>query len=215
MPRLERPQAGGQNPAKKFIEWKSEEKCFSFYDKEKKENVLIQLPFKILFLEHYHTVKGWSDKHQSAIYSNEVYGISKEELTVKSFKGGLICKGYYKDNKEVINNAGGRYHRSIYGMLENGEIVNISLKGAAVKSYSDFYNDCWGLLDNQFIEINSFKEEKKGRVNYSVPIFEVGKHITDEVDSLANKSASILENYINNYKNVEQKNVEQEDEVPF
>ena len=34
-----------KNPATQFLEWKSNDKCFSFYDKEKGENVKVQLPF--------------------------------------------------------------------------------------------------------------------------------------------------------------------------
>ena len=213
MPRLERPQAGGQNPATKFLSWKSDNKCFSYYDKNKQENVKVELPLKVLFLEHYHTVKGWNDKNQSGIYSNEVYGISKEEIEVKMFKGGTIAKGLYKDNKEIINNAGGRYHRSIYAMLENGDIVNISLKGAAVKSYSDFYNDNNRLLDNQFIEVNEFSLEKKGKVEYTVPIFSAGGFISNEVDSLANKSAKELQDYVNRYNKKEEVEEENEEDL--
>ena len=76
-----------QKPATKFLEWKSNDKCFEFYDKEKGEKVKVELPLKFLFLEHYHTVKGWSEEANSGIYSNEVYSIGDEEISVKAFKG--------------------------------------------------------------------------------------------------------------------------------
>jgi len=34
------------NPATKFLSWKSNDKQFSFYDRETKENVLVPLPFR-------------------------------------------------------------------------------------------------------------------------------------------------------------------------
>ena len=59
---LERQETKSKNPAKKFLSWKSEEKCFAYYDKDKKENILVPLPFKFVILEHYHTVKGWNGR---------------------------------------------------------------------------------------------------------------------------------------------------------
>lgn len=199
MARLNRPTNQTSNPVTKFISWKSNDKAFSYYDKNKGENVKLDLPLKFLFLEHYHTVKGWNDASESGIYSNEVYAISKEPLTVKAFKGGEIASGLYKENKEQIKNAGGVYHRSIYAMLPDGELVNFQLKGSGVKAYSDFYNDNNHLLDNQFIEVNEALDGKKGAVKYSTPNFTIGKPISKADDKLANECASKLQSYIDTY----------------
>ena len=59
--------APSTNPAQKFIDWKSNHKCFSFYDRETSANVLIPLPFKFLVLDELHTVKGWNDASSSQI----------------------------------------------------------------------------------------------------------------------------------------------------
>ncbi|WP_228853271.1 hypothetical protein [Aegicerativicinus sediminis] len=221
MARLERPTSENSNPAYRFLEWKSNEKCFSYYDKEKKENVNVELPIKGLFLEHYHTVKGWHDKSESGIYSNEVYSIANEEISVKAFKGGEIASGIYKDIKERIKNSGGRYTRSIYLMDEDGHIFNLQLKGAAVggikkeksidkedvPGYSDFYRENSHLLDNQWVEITEAKGGKSGSVKYSIPLFEVGEVIDRATDELANKAAKTLQEYIDGYraKNIEVK----------
>lgn len=222
MSRLERPTTVNENPnpATKFLQWKSNDKCFEYYDKEAKEKVKVELPLKVLFLEHYHTVKGWSDSANSGIWSNEVYSIGREEIEVKNVNG-VICKGIYKDNKAIINNAGGNYYRSIYCMTPEGEIINLQLKGACIggikkeKSvsgeeilgWSTFYSgdkkkNIKGvsyLLDNQWIEINGIEEGKSGSVKYSIPTFEVGKVITTKENDLANESASTLQTYMNNY----------------
>jgi len=195
---LERPETKSSNPARKFLEWKSDDKCFSYYDKEKKENVKVELPLTFVILEHYHTVKGWNDKSESGIYANEVFGIGSEKLSVKSFKGGLIAEGYYKDIKTVVQNAGGHYARSIYAVTSDLEIVNISLKGSGVSSYSDFikifgdYN-----FDKNWITIKGAEENKKGKVNYSVPIFEKGQEIKDRSKLIP--FVEELQVYINQY----------------
>lgn len=185
------------NPTSRYLEWKSNDKAFKFYDKQAGENVIEKLPMKFLFLQHYHTVKGFSDASNSGIFSNEVYHIGSQEMTVRSFKGGEIAKGLYKDIKPKVVAAGGNYHRSVYAMTEDGSIVNLSFKGAVVSAWSDFFSEKKGLLDNQWVEINEAEDKKKGSVKYSVPVFTVGKPIGKEVVTLADTAALALQDYLN------------------
>lgn len=221
---LERPEKKSKNPAEKFIQWRSNEKCFSYYDKEKEENIMVDLPLKIVILEHYHTVKGWNDDFESGIYANEVFSIGQEEFTVKSLKGGVISKGLYKENKEKIKSAGGHYARSIYAISKSLELINISLKGSAVASYSKFINDNGDNFTSNWIEISEAKEMKKGSIKYSVPIFNKSTEIKDK--SQIKPFADTLQDYMLEYKSnakqvpkestVDQyKSDEQEDDLPF
>lgn len=224
MARLARPEQASSNPAMYFLEWKSDEKCFSYYDKtkgEKGDNVKINRPIKLLFLEHYHGVKGWNDADHSGIWSNEVFLISKEELTVKT-KTRTIAKGLYKDIKENVRNAGASYLRIVYCMTEKGEVIRIGLKGASVggikkekavdgkdhKGYSDFYNDTNHLLDNKWFIWNGCHEAKSGKVNYSIPNFEIGETITDAENDMANVCVEKLQKYIDS-RNEPEKNVKE------
>lgn len=218
MARLERPQVQDPNPATKWLEWKSNDKNFSYYDKEKGENIPVELPFKFLFLEHYHKCAGWHDASGSGINSNEIYGIGQDPLKVYSYGGGEIAEGLYKDIKDKVKSAGGRYTRSIYGMLEDGSIINIQLRGSAVGGlnketainkedvvgWSGFYRGdkklklkgFSHLLDNQFIEVKETADGKKGSVKFSIPVFEIGAVIDKKTDALANKAAAKLQAYI-------------------
>lgn len=215
MARLNRPSSESSTPVTKYLSWKSNDKAFAYYDKQEKKNVVVELPIKFLFLEHYHTVKGWNDASESGIYSNEVYSIGKEPLTVKAFKGGEIGKGLYKEIKENVKNAGGVYHRSIYAMLPDGELINIQLKGSGVKAYSDFYNDNNHLLDNQWIEVDKAIDGKKGAVKFSTPNFKIGGTITKEEDKLANECANTLQTYMDSYFGRTEIETEETEEDPF
>lgn len=214
MARLERPQTANANPSKKFLQWKSEKKNFAYWDKDKEENVTLELPLKFLFLEHYHTVKGWHGATDKGIVSNEVYALGSETLKVRTFAGLEIAEGIYKDIKEKVNVSGGVYHRSVYVMLEDGTIANLQLKGAVVgglkpeqsvkkilvDGYSEFYNKNKNLLDNQWIEVNSFEDAKKGATKYSIPVFTLGATIDSETNDMANDCAKELQEYVNQYK---------------
>lgn len=227
---LERPERTNTNPAKKFLEWKSNDKCFSYYDKDKKENVNVELPLQFVILEHYHTVKGWDDDSESGIFANEVWSIGTEELNVRSLKGGNIAKGIYKDIRERIRGAGGHYSRSIYAVTPDLEIINISLKGSGVASYSSFIND---FGDHNFtknwIKVTGAKEEKKGSVKYSTPIFEVGAEIknVEAIRPFAQELQEYILSYlepasnkrpasvVDKYKESKAEEVEEVDEMPF
>lgn len=213
MARLDRPQTKGSNPATKFLTYKSETKNFEYWNKETETKCFIEAPFKFLFLEHYHTVKGWHDATQRGIVSNEVYAISSDPLKVRTFGGLEIANGLYKDIKEKVKLSGGVYYRSVYVMLENGELANLQLKGAVVgglskdfaisktdvEGYSDFYKKNNRLLDNQWIEVTEFADAKKGATKYSIPVFKLGSAISPSDNENANNCAKLLQDYITDY----------------
>ena len=214
------------NPATKFLQWKSNDKCFAYYDKEKGENVQVPLPFKFQFLEHFSTIKGWNDASETGIYSNEIMFTSKEELDVKTFKGVEIAKGLYKDIRSKVRDAGGKYHRSVYVLNEDGNIVNIQMKGAVVSAYSVFMDGDSKtgikghkhLIENNWVVVNKFQELKKGATKYSVPIFEVGSVFTDSEFKIANEKYKEIENYFDNYKGKADVNiveVDDDDDLDF
>jgi len=203
------------NPTKRYLEWKSNDKNFSYYDKDAEEKVSVDLPLRFVFLQHYHTVKGWNDASQSGIYSNEVFYIGSEPMTVRSYKGGEIASGLYKDIKTDIVNAGGKYHRSIYVMLEDGTIANLSVKGSVVREWSEFMEANKNLIDNQWVEINSSKDQKKGSIKYSTPEFTLGKALTSKESDMANSSASELKIYLDQYFKKEEVQEAEEVELDF
>jgi len=203
------------NPTSKYLEWKSNDKAFSYYDKEAGQNVKVELPLKFVFLQHYHTVKGWNDASASGIYSNEVFYIGSEPMTVRSFKGGVLAEGLYKDIKSNIVNAGGKYHRSVYVMLEDGTIANLSFKGAVVREWSDFMEANRSLTDAQWIEVKEAREEKKGSVKYSVPLFKMGPALSKQDSSNADSVASSLKSYLDGYFNKKEEVTSGEVELDF
>lgn len=226
-----RPEQKQANPAQKFLQWKSDKQCFEYYDKAKEENVEVKLPLNIVILEHYHTVKGWDDATESGIYSNEVFAIGTDELTVKSFGGQkgnarTLAKGLYKDIKNEVKSQGAHYCRSIYAVSADQELINISLKGSGVSAYSDFVNNVLNgdqNFDKQWIKITEAKEMKKGKVSYSVPVFEKGKAINDK--SKLQPFADTLQDYMVKYtgdkenvlksKSNETTSDDKDDDLPF
>lgn len=187
------------NPATKFFDWKSNDKCFSYYDKEQQTSVQVPLPFKFLVLDELHAIKGWNDPTSSGIFSNEVKLISKETMTVKPFKGNEIAKGLYKDIKEKVQAAGGHYVKSIYIMLEDGTLANIQLKGAAVQKWGEFTQKTRNRLPDEWVVVDGVIDGKKGAVKFYTPDFKFLKSLSETESEMADDCFNTLENYLKTY----------------
>ena len=187
------------NPATKFLDWKSNDKSFEYYDKEAQKKVQVPLPFKFLVLDELYTIKGWNDASSSSIFSNEVKYISKEPMTVKPFKGNEIAKGLYKDIKDKVVAAGGHYTKSIYIMLESGELANLQLKGSAVQKWGDFTQKTRNRLADEWITVSKALEGKKGAVKFFTPEFGFAKSLSSEESIQADDCYNVLENYLKSY----------------
>ena len=183
-----------QSPVKKYLSWSSNEKCFTYWDKEAKENKKLALPVKFIHYDEFATIKGWHDPSNSGIYSNEVKSTKTEKLVVRTFSNKILADGLYQDIKPSVNSAGGDYHVSLYAEM-NGEIINISLKGAALGTWSNFSKDHRKFFLGSYINVIGAQDEKKGSVKYSVPVFQVGDKIEDSVSQNSDKNYDELVSY--------------------
>ena len=196
-----------KNPATKFLSWKSNEQAFSYYDKDKQENVLVKLPLKFLFLDQLQSVKGWSDALSGQIISNEVKTVSDQELNVvcyhKNNKGEnaktTIAKGLYKDIKDAVVSAGAKYHKSIYVMLEDNTLANIQLKGAGVAEWGNFFNSNKKRLADEWIIVESAKAGKKGAVKFTTPEFKFERSLSESESEQADSVFDELDTYLQQY----------------
>lgn len=166
------------NPATRWFEWNGEQGIVRYYDKEAKANVDIGSDFTFMLLDELSTVKGWHDPSQSGIYANEVKDTSHDTLLVKAFKApGPLAEGVYREIKDRVNTAGGRFHASCYIAFKNGHddlsIGNLRLRGAALGAWMEFRKAHRAELYEQAIRINGSTEGKKGRIIFHVPNFSI------------------------------------------
>lgn len=197
------------NPATKFLSWKSNDKNFSYYDKETEANVAVELPFQFLVLDELASVKGWSDSLTGQIVSNEVKFISKEVLTAKCYHKNVkgektsteIAKGFYKDIKDKVNSAGAKYHKSVYVMLADGTLANIQMKGACVAKWGEFTQKTKSRLADEWIVVEKAVDGKKGAVKFTTPEFKFLKTLSEEEATNADECFNELESYLKTYLN--------------
>lgn len=195
MPRTDAYSQSAPNPVGRYLEWSSDDKCFVYYDKEKGKRELVKLPLSIISLRELATIKGYSEPNNSGIYSNEVVSTKNEILNVRTFSGKEIASGLYQDIKDKVVASGGKFALSLYAYY-NGDIINVSLKGASLASWSEFAKtNRKSFLSNKISFIGA-EEQKKGRTVYSTPIIALGDMITEEESKLSDIAYDQLEVYI-------------------
>lgn len=162
------------NPATKFIDYKGETGTFQYYVKNEDgsgKNFEIKTPIKFLVIDELSTISGYSDTHESGIYSNEVHNIKKEILSVRTFKGNGNLIGTYDQIKDAIKSMGGKFAKSVYAMMVidgKTELVNFKVKGAFLTAWIEAKPN----TDREGILIQNFTEKKKGKNTYFEPVIE-------------------------------------------
>lgn len=175
------------NPATRWFEWNGEHGVVRYYDKEAKKNVDVGTDFTFILLDQLGSVRGWHDASESGIYSNEVKDTRQEVLVVKSFKGGELATGIYKDIKDRVNTLGGQFVANCYIAFKNGSglaIGSLRLKGAALGAWMEFCKAHRADLYKKAVRITGFTEGKKGRITFRVPVLSL-KDISAETDAAA------------------------------
>jgi hypothetical protein len=180
------------NPAVRWFEWNGEKGTVRYYDKDAKQNVEVGSDFRFILLDQLGSVRGWHDASDSGIYSNEVKDTRQETLIVKSFKGGTLAEGIYRDIKDRINSLGGQFVTNCYIAFKNGgdglSIGSLRFKGAALGSWMEFCKAHRADLYAKAIRIHGFTEGKKGRIVFRMPVLEVA-----DLSAESNAAATALD----------------------
>jgi hypothetical protein len=184
------------SPVKNYLSWSSNDKCFTYYDKESGTTKKVAVPLRFIHCEEFASIKGFHDKSQSSIWSNEIKDTRKEELFVRSFKSqGNLVSGIYQDIKADILSLGGHYNLSMYAIVGD-KLVNFAFKGAVLQFWSDFAKDNRKKFLTNYIEITGASDEKKGSVKYSVPVFALGAEIPAKESANADTLYDELKAYL-------------------
>lgn len=212
------------NPATSYLSWKSVNKNFESYDKVAQSKSEKELPLKAIFLKQGSAVKGWNDETSEGIYSNIVSDLRYEDLRVRQ-GGTTILEGKYADLKPQLQAKDIKFNSKIFAIVDN-EVVMITLKGAATGAWFEFAKENEAKLTSHYIEVKEVKDEKKGAVSYSVPVFTVGAKLSAKDTTFADETFDQVESYLapkveeieveaDVIPSVPQPEAEQTDDLPF
>lgn len=194
---MSRSQPTQTNPALYFYSWSGSRGQLEHYDKERKLNIPVTMPFSCMVLDELATITGYCEPDESSYWSNEVRSVAKEELTVKTSKGTRQV-GLYA-NLADVRAKGAKYAKSIYIATKiNDEyvIANIKASGAALTSWIELSQA--HKVANGTIMLTGKLEAKKGTNTYYMPVFDYRASTPDE-DEIAIALDKQLQVYLSQY----------------
>ncbi|MEM9681189.1 MAG: hypothetical protein AAF901_12775 [Bacteroidota bacterium] len=202
MARTNRMQTETQNPANKFIKWSSKHEQWLYYDKQEQENILLGLELQFLALVRYKTIKGWNQKKEFSLISNEVKSLN-DIITVTAYpKNGekyQLCSGDWKSIKDEVENNKGKYTESVYAMLPDGEVVNLQLNGSSLSTWFEFQKNQTDRFFDNWVVVKGFKKGTQGAVEYTYPVFEWGTTLSTEEQVFAESADHKIGQYEESY----------------
>ncbi len=188
------------NPAVKFFDWSGSTGNITFYDKELKENITVDLPFKFLILDRVSQITGGIDRDgsYSGFWSNAVRNLKIQSLTVRS-KQGIEAQGLYE---HIKGTPGVKYMTGLYvgfyGEDKTMQIGYLKIKGAALTAWIDFTKSHKDIYAGAF-GITGAEKRKKGTTVYYEPVFEHYATVAPESDEVAKMLDVQLQEYLTAY----------------
>lgn len=191
------------HPCQRWFEWDGENGVLKYYDKEKKENVRLPKPeFTFIVLDQTSSIRGYNDKKKISFRSNEIRDTGKDILTVKDNNAQLVAQGIYSQIRERLIASGAKFNSNIYMAYKNGgdQLVLgcIQVRGASLNAWVEFKKKAGRDIFTKAVKITGFTEHKTGRVEYRMPIFNLGS-ISEETDKQAKEIDAFLQDYFKSY----------------
>ncbi len=189
-----------EHPCKKWIEYSGTDGTWSYYNKETKSKIPVP-ELRFVVLDELSGITGWSDSLSTGIYSNEIHDLSKQELTVKSFKPGVAIKGLYADIKDSVKSAGGKFTKNVYVLLEETSgmtLACIKMSGSALGGWIE--KEC--KTYENIITVEDYTEGKKGAVTFKIPVFKAVGKLEGVALENAIEQDKLLQEYFKQYENM-------------
>ncbi|AID58912.1 hypothetical protein PBI_GAIA_93 [Mycobacterium phage Gaia] len=161
------------SPVKKHFRFKGQTGEIAYYDKDAKQEVKVETPFRFTVLDVTSSIRGWDDNSQSGVWANEVRDLRSDILRVRS-KGGLIAEGLYATIKERVRGRGGKFANIAYIAYKDGDelaIGTVTFVGSSLSAWIEFTNGR-RIDSDPGVVIKGFAEQKKGATTYYSPLFE-------------------------------------------
>lgn len=176
----------------KHLKFNGETGKFSYYDKDKKENInvpLYQDPLGFILLSTGYNISWFDKANKCKVYSNEIKYLKDEKLIVRSMKGWIIVEWLYSEIKDTLATKDYKLHLCIT-FLDGTEVNRIAFKAAAFYKVSEALKKI-NIVKNK-VMCTWMEEWKQGKITYQMPIFVEGWEINKEEDERANDMLDII-----------------------
>lgn len=205
---MSRSQPTLQNPAKRFFEWSAKHGQVRYYDKDKKENVDVKMPFGFLVLDQLSQIGGGKKvghgktKEFIGYYSNAVrrFDINTAHFIVRS-KDGVVGEGKYQEVKAIT---GAKLVASLYiAFFDDNNVLQIGhlkLAGSGMGQWFEFGKGRNVETGRISIARGEECEDEDGRIYY-LPAFSQSSELKPETEARAIELDRELQEYLTAYFN--------------
>lgn len=170
------------NPARFFLDWDNEG-FFTYYDKETKQKQKFELPIKFYVLDSLIQIKGFDTNLNKSYYSNALKSSMLKDSKFKIQIDGNVAEESFFEDLRVLDPITGKKrfknpNYKIYSILyvafrpdgiDESILSSISIKGAVSSEFFEFKKKV--NIERSGISIKNFEVRKKGKTEFSVPIF--------------------------------------------
>lgn len=188
------------NPAQFFLKWNNGSGEITYYDKEKKENVILGNNISFLLLDQLSTARGWDQINQCAMIGTEVRNPQFEPITIRIYKDGnsnQIAKGIWKT--QLKDQYPVDYYASLYIVTiidEKPVLANLQVKGACL---ANLFEAKLRSVDEFWITFKKGEMQKNGMAKW----FDLNITKTTETPRIVNDVAldyyNELQDYLDQY----------------
>ena len=216
-----------QHPSKTWAEWKSDDKCFKVWKKELKEQgkpkaeqyVKFDVPAEIIVVAEWFSIWGYISTLDTWVRSNEIFSFD-EPFVVRRNDGGIWLQWNWNEIWEKVKSAGWKLYRNIHFATKDSlELSTLQMGGAGSGAWRQAVKD-WTLTPGTHtVKFKEIGEWKKGKIEWTYPIFENANPLSDGDRALQKAFATELFNYWEERKNSVNADIEEskkeDDELPF
>ncbi len=196
------PTDNSPNPAGRWFQWGGKDGSLSYYDKVKKEEIAVPLPFTFIVLDVTKTVRGYNKKLKTGLYSNEIRDTRDERLVVKYFAGGqVVADGLWNDIKDTVTARSGKFAINIYLAFKdvNGfRIGCLQATGCAMSAWFDFEKANGKAIIEKAVVMRPGTKDTSGDVEFIPPTYTL-KDVSPETNAAAIELDKELQKFFAGY----------------
>ena len=219
-----------QHPSKTRAEWKSDDKCFKVWKKELKEQgkpkdeqyVKFDLPEEMIIVAEWFSIGGFISSLNTWVRSNEIFSFG-EPFVVRKNDGSIWLTWDWNTIWEKVKSSGWKLLRNIHFATKDSLNLSTLQMGWAWSGAWRTAVKEWTLTPGTHtVKLKEIWEGKKGKIEWSYPIFENANPLTDDDRALQKAFALELVQYgeekaVQNMSkdDFEESSSTNDDELPF
>lgn len=216
-----------QHPSKTWAEWKSDDKCFKVWRRDLKDQGLpkeqqyikFDIPEEMIVVAEWFSIWGYVNGLGTWVRSNEIFSFD-EPFIVRKNDWSIWLQWDWNTIWEKVKSAWAKLFRNIHFATKDSlDLSTLQMGWAWSGAWREAVRE-WTLAPwTHTVKFKEIWEGKKGKIEWTFPIFENANPLTEGDKTLQKAFATELFNYGEQRRNSVKADIEETktegDELPF